>query len=71
MEQYTVLKETRNGFLLLESTHGKAIGEKKTLYSGTTPAALLLETIASVKHPLYIAKPLVPIKTGAALHSRR
>ncbi len=71
MEQYTVLKETRNGFLLLDSAHGKAVGEKKTLYAGTKPAALLLETIASVKHPLYLAKPLLPVKAGVALHSRR
>ncbi|MFH1056601.1 MAG: hypothetical protein V1717_02285 [Candidatus Micrarchaeota archaeon] len=56
--EFLVLSKTGKGNLLLEAQgEGKGI-ESKTLVFGGKKAAVVFDTIASVKKPLYLARPV-------------
>lgn len=71
MDQFKVLHRTRNGLLLLSSAQQKAVAKKHVLYEAGKPAAVVVDTIASIHDPLYLAEPLKEIKAGATLRSKR
>ncbi|MBI4360758.1 hypothetical protein HY572_03220 [Candidatus Micrarchaeota archaeon] len=71
MASFLVVRLTKNGFALLESDDGLPIKSRLTLYRGNQPAAVVVDTLASVEKPLYLAEPRVPLLVGAVLESKR
>ncbi len=74
--EFTVVKKTSGGNILLEGeeSEGKAF-EKRILFlkKGRKPekAAVVFDTIASVKKPFYLAKPVLDLREGAVLTDSR
>jgi len=71
MDQFKVLHRTHNGLLLLSSDQQKAVAKKHVLYEAGKPAAVVVETIASIHEPLFLAEPLKEIEAGTILRSKR
>lgn len=71
MDQFRLVKKTRNGLLLLCSEHKKPAAKKHVLYAEGQPAAIVTDTIASANDPLYLAEPLQELKPGTILRSKR
>lgn len=71
MASFRVVKKTQNGFLLLESEDLRPIKSRLTLFLGKKQAAVVVDTIASVDHPLYLAEPMAAVGQGAVLESKR
>ena len=73
---FTVLKKTAGGNVLLEGeeSEGKAF-QKRILFlkKGRKPekAAVVFDTIASVKKPFYLAKPVLELREGTVLSDSR
>jgi len=74
--EFTVVRKTSSGNILLEGedSEGKAF-EKRILFlkKGRKPekAAVVFDTIASVKKPFYLAKPVVELREGTVLTDSR
>lgn len=55
--EFTVLKATASGNLLLKSRENEPVGRRMRLFLGNKAAAVVFETIGPVADPLYLAEP--------------
>lgn len=72
MRSFQVLKTTQSGLAVLEAGDGdkEPAAKELPLYAGRNKVATVVETIASVDRPLYLAKPLAGLKKGMILVSK-
>jgi len=69
---FKVLRETATGNLVLEPVrHAEEVKSRLALYYRGKKAAVVFDTIASVKAPLYLAEPLAPNLAGKELETKR
>jgi hypothetical protein len=68
---FTVLKATATGNLLLKSDSGGPIAGRMPLYLGRKEACVVHETIGSVSDPLYLAEPRMPDLVGKTLTNKK
>jgi len=70
--EFTVLKATATGNLLLESVSGEPVEGRRKLFLGRKEAAVVFETIGSVSAPLYLAEPKTDKNlVGVVLETRK
>jgi rRNA processing protein Gar1 len=55
--EFTVLKATSTGNLLLKSDTGEPVAGRMRLFLGRKEACVVFETIGPVSDPLYLAEP--------------
>lgn len=67
-----MLKATQSGLAVLEASDGdrEPAAKELPLYAGRNKTAVVVETIASVDRPLYLAKPAIGLKKGMILVSK-
>lgn len=65
--KFKVLRRTASGNVVLSCDENVPLERKVRLVSGGRTVAVLLETVASVDSPLYLAKMLEEVKEGEIL----
>ncbi|OIO28811.1 hypothetical protein COX86_02500 [Candidatus Micrarchaeota archaeon CG_4_10_14_0_2_um_filter_60_11] len=69
--RFKVLKTTADGSLLLEPEgKAEAIRDRRPLFLKGERVAVVVDTIASVDAPLYLARPSREVPSGKILDSR-
>lgn len=71
MADFSVEHVSQSGLALLSCEDNKPVRSRLMLYRHKKPAAEVVDTIALVGAPLYLAKPLVPLEKGNLLSPKR
>ncbi len=71
MGLFRVIALSQSGVAVLESDDGQAVKNKLDLYKDSKRAAVVVDTIASVRDPLYLAAPLIALRKGDTLTPKR
>lgn len=71
MSLFRVVALSQSGVAILESQGAAPIRGRLDLYANGKKAAVVVDTIASVRNPLYLAQPLVTLQKGMNLTPKR
>ncbi len=71
MADFLVEHVSESGLALLSCEDNRPVRSRLMLFWRKKPAAEVVDTIASVERPLYLAKPIVPLAKGVLLAPKK